>query len=289
MSSALKKLIPIRLNGSNWLMWSHQMTAYLRSQSLWQLVNGARACPTDLPGGANPAKVETRMLLQTDWDDKNDQVLGIIHLRITFALQTTYMATTTAAMWTTLKGAFDILSTASIFTDVKKAMAFKLSGTKDPLPEIMRPNKNLECLAMNGVDIPKPLHCMILLAGIPPQWDTLASNILATMKTATLVFNDIQDQIHNKYEYRSGRAAPQQKKESAMKISAVKRKGQDPKISQQCEKAPEDWSADLRSIADKPTKHKRKCTGRIREREKQKLSSMMTPALTSLIQSPEAI
>jgi gag-polypeptide of LTR copia-type/Domain of unknown function (DUF4219) len=191
MSSALEKLIPTHLNGSNWLTWSHQMTAYLRSQSLWQLVNGVRARPTDLTAGASPAEVEARTLLQTDWDDKNDQALGIIHLHITFALQTAYTATTAAAMWTALKGALDILSAISIFTDIKKAMAFKLLGTKDPLPGILRLNENLEHLAINRVNIPTPLHCMILLAGIPPQWDTLVSNILATTKTVALVFNNI--------------------------------------------------------------------------------------------------
>jgi gag-polypeptide of LTR copia-type/Domain of unknown function (DUF4219) len=222
MSSALEKLVPIHLDGSNWLTWSHQMTAYLHSQSLWQLVNRVRARPADLPGGTDAAKVEARTLLQTDWEDKNDQALGIIHLCITFTLQTAYTATTAAAMWTALKGAFDVPSAASIFTDVKKAMAFKLSGTKDPLPEIMRLNENLKHLAINGVNIPTPLCCMILLAGIPPQWDTLVSNILATTKTAALVFNDIRDQIHNEYERHSGRAAPQQKKETATKISTVK-------------------------------------------------------------------
>jgi hypothetical protein len=168
MSSALEKLIPICLHRSNWLTWSHQMTTYLHSQSLWQLVDGVRLRPADLVPTTAPAKIEARTLLRTDWDDKNDQALGIIHLHITFALQTAYTATTTAAMWTALKGAFDIPSTTSIFTDVKKAMTFKLSGTKDPLLEIMRLNKNLECLAINRVNIPTPLCCMILLA--EPLW-----------------------------------------------------------------------------------------------------------------------
>src|SRR5208283_3425404 len=150
--------------------------------------------------------------------------------------------------WTALKTAFDVPSSAAIFADVKTAMAFKLSGTRDPLPEIMHLNEIFERLAINKVDIPIPLRCMILLAGIPNNWDTLASNILASTKTASLVFSDIHDQIHNEYERRSGRALP--KNSSANKISAVKRKGQDPKYKTQQEK-PEQSAESKDSPAEK--------------------------------------
>ena len=43
----LKTLVPI-LDGSNWCIWEIQMTAYLRSKGLWQLVTGADRRPADI-------------------------------------------------------------------------------------------------------------------------------------------------------------------------------------------------------------------------------------------------
>src|SRR5208283_2253293 len=147
MSSALEKFVTVRLDGSNWLTWSQQMTAYLRSQGLWQMTAGSRPRPASLPSTATPEDITARDALQTDWDDKNDQALGIIALRMSFALQTAYMKPAAEDTWTALKTAFDVPSSAAMFADIKTAMAFKLSGTRDPLPEIMRLNEIFERLS----------------------------------------------------------------------------------------------------------------------------------------------
>ena len=48
-SNDVKNLVPI-LDGSNWLVWENQVTAYLCSKGLWQIVDGFDSFPPSLLG-----------------------------------------------------------------------------------------------------------------------------------------------------------------------------------------------------------------------------------------------
>jgi hypothetical protein len=125
MSSAketeLSASIPI-LIGSNWIIWEAQMKAYLQTQGLWQLVMGNEDKPEELPSGragqtahtatdtmpasdaiqAIPfpaaAELEARCKEKQDWDNKDDQAIGIITLKISHSL-CTHIVNEAATTW----------------------------------------------------------------------------------------------------------------------------------------------------------------------------------------------
>jgi len=45
----VKNLVPV-LDGSNWLVWENQMTAYLCSKGLWKIVDGFDSFPPNILG-----------------------------------------------------------------------------------------------------------------------------------------------------------------------------------------------------------------------------------------------
>jgi len=101
----LSASVPI-LIGPNWIIWEAQMKAYLHTKGLWQLVTGNEACPENVPAGCNaqaaraatgnqPALEALDAILfptadqiaacnkeQNDWDNKDDQAISIITLKI---------------------------------------------------------------------------------------------------------------------------------------------------------------------------------------------------------------
>ena len=108
-SNDLSASVPI-LTGPNWIIWEAQMKAYLRTKGLWQLVIGNENRPNALPAGrhaitaraateTHPAReavvaipfptdeeLAARLKEQADWDNKDDQALGIITLKIAHSL-----------------------------------------------------------------------------------------------------------------------------------------------------------------------------------------------------------
>ena len=100
------------LVGPNWIIWEAQMKAYLRTKGLWQLVTGNEQRPVSWPPGRHavtarvgtdttPAReavaavhfptneeITLRFKEQADWDNKDDQALGIITLKISHSLRT---------------------------------------------------------------------------------------------------------------------------------------------------------------------------------------------------------
>lgn len=86
MTSALAAQIKL-LDRSNWLEWSNDMTTFLRSQGLWQLVNGNEAKSADsfIPDTSGvPTTTKTPECIDTQgkWDNKDDQALGYMQLHM---------------------------------------------------------------------------------------------------------------------------------------------------------------------------------------------------------------
>jgi hypothetical protein len=73
-------------------------------------------------------------------------------------------------------------------------------------------------------DLPDTLQAMILLAALPPKWDSIAQLFFQCANLAqVLTFQNVRKAIIQEYE-RHGWSTDQ----SANKLSAVKRKGPDP-------------------------------------------------------------
>ena len=104
-SSSVTTYVPI-LNGSNYQEWESQMTAFLRSQGLWRIINGMATHPdeTTSPDAANK------------WDVSDDMAQGQITLRLDPTIHNQVGATSTAT-WTNLAMAFGTTGVSKIFGD----------------------------------------------------------------------------------------------------------------------------------------------------------------------------
>jgi hypothetical protein len=80
MTSSLEKLVSV-FDGSNYIMWSDSMQAWLQSQGFWQVVSGAEERPMQPAQStvAQATEINTRI---TAWENKNDQAFGSIILRL---------------------------------------------------------------------------------------------------------------------------------------------------------------------------------------------------------------
>jgi hypothetical protein len=239
------------LNGPNWIIWEAQMKAYLRTKGLWQLVTGNEQRPRDLPSGrvARPAQAATdttpavaavtaipfptnaevsaRSKEKMDWDNKDDQALGIITLKIAHSLRT-HIGATANVTWNNLSTAFSTPGPAAIFNDFAKVVNLRIQPNRHPASEMNTMWDLFERLKAQNVDIPKVLRALILLNAIPPTLQSVVSVTLQTKDTGELSFDDIRNDISTIYEQTVRGANP-----NANKLSAVKRKGPDPLYSKQ--------------------------------------------------------
>ena len=99
-SSSVATYVPV-LNGSNYREWESQMTAFLRSQGLWRIVNGTFTQPEDMDAG-------------NKWDMSDDMAQG----QMTLCLDPTIhnqVGATSATTWTNLANAFGTTGVSKIF------------------------------------------------------------------------------------------------------------------------------------------------------------------------------
>jgi len=146
----LSASVPI-LVGPNWIIWEAQMKAYLCTKGLWQLVTGNKERLRDLPAGWNavaaqaataeqPAQEALAAILfptadqtaarnkeQNDWDNKDDQAIGIITLKISHSIHT-HVADHASETWTNLSTAFATPGPAAIFNDFTKVVNLRIQS-----------------------------------------------------------------------------------------------------------------------------------------------------------------
>jgi hypothetical protein len=112
---------------------------------------------------------------------------------------------------------------SALFADFKQVFATKLSGN-NPIPEIEHLATLFGRLDSMPLRLSETLQVMILLAALPPKWDSVAQMFFQCANLATaLTFPNVRKAILYEYEHH-GRPADQ----SANKLSAVKRKGPNP-------------------------------------------------------------
>jgi hypothetical protein len=292
----LSASVPI-LVGPNWIIWEAQMKAYLRTKGLWQLVQGHETRPRGLRAGrvAEPAvraraatadqpEVEARPAIegipfptdaeqsarlkeQQDWDNKDDQALGIITLKISHSLRT-HIEDDAAAAWRNLSTAFATPGPAAIFNDFAKVVNMRLQPNRHPANDMNTMWDLFERLNAQNVAIPPTLRALILLNAIPSTLQTVVSVQLQTNGTDELRFDDIRNDINTIYEQTVRGNHP-----NAHKLSAIKRKGGDPQYNQQRSKKfqsadqpdrPQQGSSKDGEHA--PPKHRKRGSGRGRGR-----------------------
>jgi hypothetical protein len=133
----------------------------------------------------------------------------------------------------TLKCVFGAPTVSALYVDFKQVLATKLSGN-NPISEIERLTTLFRRLNNSPLQLSQTLQAMILLAALPPKWDSVAQMFFQRTDLANaLTFENVRKAIVYEYE-RHGRPTDQ----SANKLSAVKRKGPNPAHHQQQQQQP---------------------------------------------------
>src|ERR1700678_4411415 len=216
--SQLERSVPL-FDGSNFLEWSAQMTAYLMKVGCWRIVNGTTTRP--LAAG----------IAQDDWDNKDEIAHGSLILRLAHNLRTGVVGTTAATTWTNVNMTWARTGVSSVYQDFKAAMRVRVSRG-NPANYIMKLFTHLERLRANQVIIPDYVQGMMLLNVISNEWDHVAAYYAqTTQQVSTVSFAVIRTAILAEFD-RSGGSRNDQT-HIADKISAVKRKGKSPHFSKQ--------------------------------------------------------
>jgi hypothetical protein len=224
--SSLDKLIPV-LDGTNWCEWEVCMTAYLQMQELWEVVS-ENTKPIEPEQPEDEESTEHAMALAvynaayTIWKKENSKASGIITLHMAAHLRHN-ISDSAHATWTMLKATFSAPTVSALYADFKQILATKLSGNRI-IPKIEHLATLFERLNATSLRLSENLQAMILLAALPPKWDSVTQMFFQHANlAAVLMFPNVRKAIVFEYK-RHGRPTDQ----SANKLSAVKRKGPDP-------------------------------------------------------------
>jgi hypothetical protein len=171
--------------------------------------------------------MEAYHMLYAPWKRDNSKALSAITLRLAAQLWH-HLSGSAYTTWATLKENFGERTVSAFYADFKQILAMKLSGG-NPIPEIERLATLLGRLGDTPIELPETLQAMILLAALPPKWDSVAQLFFQCANLATaLTLPNVRKAIIQEYECHG-----RQTDHSANKLSAVKRKGPDPAHRQQ--------------------------------------------------------
>ena len=244
-SFSLDKTVPV-FDGSNFLEWSAQMKGYLQLKGWGRIVDGTITRPA--AQGAD----------QTAWDNADEMALGCITLKLAHNMRTGMVGATSALTWTALQTTFARSSVSAVYQDFKAAIRMKV-GTSNPAKDITKLFTHLERLKANGVTIPDYVQGMMLLNAIPDDWDHVAAYyVQTTTAIANVSFTAIRTAILAEHDRLGG--TRQNQSHIADKISAVKRKGQSPRFSNQSRANHEPASSE--AGPSNPNKKKRGARGK---------------------------
>ena len=173
------------------------------------------------------------LLLQGTWDKTDDQIKGILGLRLSPNLCTHLGTNAALAMaaqsWASLETTFGQPGILAIFADYHVLHVVKISGQQNLQIEIQQMNMIIERLTANGVTFSDPVRGMQLLDVLPQKWDNVSMVYLqGKSQLSQVTFAGVPDAIMAEFEQTS--------RPSTMtnnKISAVKWKGMSPTFTQQ--------------------------------------------------------
>ncbi len=117
-SKLIRDLFPL-FKGKNWNIWSQTMTAFLRSQGLWTIVNGTDTKPREYSksSGASASLIVVCTKERLDWSNKDDQAIEFIQLRLSVNLYN-HVGASSYETWNNLQEAFGKPGPAVIHTCV---------------------------------------------------------------------------------------------------------------------------------------------------------------------------
>jgi hypothetical protein len=250
MSSQLATLVPV-FDGTNYLVWSCAMKAYLQSQGLFGYTDGSLTIPVSIPAVAtSPAVPATSSTPAIDaitavpaydpmpaeilsWKKSNDMAMGAITLHLSPSIQQLISQVTAEDLWTHLTDTYDKDSLSTVYKDWKEVQNIRFISTQHLGPVFEKLDATYSRL--NGVylkglktlTIQPQLQVLMTLASLPKEWEEIVTII--TPQTPfpdlepSLICRVVVDHFETKNSLRrTGKSL------HANKISAVKHKHDQP-------------------------------------------------------------
>ena len=140
------------------------MTAFLRLQDLWRIVNGM----------ATHLDETTSLDTANKWDVSDEMAQGQMTLCLDPMIHN-QVGATSATTWTNLANAFGTTGVSKVFGDFCALVQFRMSGSQHPSAEIEWFNMHLQRLKSNQVDIPNSIVGLIVLSALPAKWDHVSA------------------------------------------------------------------------------------------------------------------
>jgi hypothetical protein len=250
MSSQLATLVPI-FDGTNYLVWSRAMKAYLQSQGLFGYTDGSLTIPVSIPAvAASPAVPATATTPAIDavtavpaydptpadilsWKKSNDMAMGAIILHLSPSIQQLISQVTAEDLWTHLTDIYDKDSLSTVYKDWKEVQGIRFNSTQHPGPVFEKLDAAYSCLNgvyLKGLDtltIQPQLQALMMLASLPKEWEEIVTIITSQTSFPDLhpamIRHVVVDHFDTKNSLcRTGKSL------HANKISAVKRKRDQP-------------------------------------------------------------
>jgi hypothetical protein len=228
MSSNLSKDVPL-LEGSNYLLWADAMKSFLRSQGVWQIVEGNETQPiVPMATMGNSVAVKEAEAARLAWNNKDDSAARYMTMRISPSLcHLVASSNYSNQIWDTLALTFGVQGPALIYAEFKSALVIKIPAA-NPALEINRMATVFGHLATEKITIPQVVQGMLLLAVCLREYDAVSSTLLQNYSNMTLTFDIVRNALVADTQRRASVSRPQQQSAVANKISAVKRKGPNP-------------------------------------------------------------
>ena len=185
----------------------------------------------------DPKANDNECSLYIAWTKANLIIIGSIKLHLSDSLKGKYQTqTTNAGLISVLKTEYAAHRISGAFALSKELLDMKVAQSSHPIPSINKVAMLFTHLESAGHKFPENIRAMLLLTKLPPSMNIVAQIIVqakdASGKAKTPTVEEIQvavvlswNQCHIKD---TSKAATQ-----ANKISAVKHKGDDPKLEQQ--------------------------------------------------------
>jgi hypothetical protein len=202
MSSQLATLVPI-FNGTNYLVWSRAMKAYLQSQGLFGYTDGSLTIPISIPAvAASPVVPATATTLAIDavtavpaynptpadilsWKKSNDMAMGAIILRLSPSIQQLILQDTAEELWTHLTDTYDKDSLSTVYKDWKEVQSIRFNSTQHLGPVFEKLDaaySRLNGVYLKGLDtltIQPQLQALMMLASLPKEWEEIVTIIMS--------------------------------------------------------------------------------------------------------------
>ena len=205
MSSSLTTLVPV-LNGPNYTSWVPMMQSFLMSQGQWKVMDPPPVPVEESPATDTKEAVYSNQEEITTWNDLNIKALGNIRLCLHHTIAyNQHNSKTAAQLWGTLEENYGHPGLASYYLELKAAFDMPIPANADPSLALEKITSHFGKLAEGGseVTLSPHLQALILMAKLPPTYDSLAQIMCQTDKITNLDLEKVKKAINVAWDQKS--------------------------------------------------------------------------------------